>query len=78
MQEGKAEKALESIRNMLSAEARGLLGLVFAKPPETLAGDHQPAARELEAFHRDRIAAHLERDLRAPRVIREISREGAR
>jgi len=63
---------------VLSAQARGLLGLVFAKPPETLAGDHEPAARELEAFHRDRIAAHLERDLRAPRVIREISREGAR
>ena len=33
---------------------------------------------ELETFHRDRIGAHLERDLRAPRVIREASREGTR
>ena len=38
----------------------------------------QAPARELEAFHRELIGAHLERDLRAPRVIREITREGAR
>ena len=54
--------------------------LVFAKPPETLAGDRAPAdARPLEAFHRDLIAAHLERDLRSPaRDPRDRAREGAR
>jgi hypothetical protein len=62
---------------VLSAQARALLGLVFTKPPDVLAGD-EGAARELEEFHRDRIGAHLERELRAPRVIREVSREGAR
>jgi len=36
------------------------------------------AAQALEAFHRDLVAAHLERDLRAPRVIRDVAREIAR
>ncbi len=62
----------------LSAEARALLGLFFTKPPDTLTGDGGASAREIEAFHRDRIGAHLERELRAPRVIREVTREGAR
>jgi DNA repair protein RecO (recombination protein O) len=62
----------------LSAEARALVGLVFSKAPDTLAGDGGAAARQLEAFHRELIGAHLERDLRAPRVIREVTREGAR
>ncbi len=62
----------------LPAEARALLGLVFSKPPEALAGDGGAAAQPLEAFHRDLISAHLERDLRAPRVIRDVGRGGAR
>ena len=37
-----------------------------------------PGRASVEAFHRELIAAHLERDLRAPRVIREITREAAR
>ena len=32
----------------------------------------------LEAFHRDLIGAHLERELRAPRVIRDVGRERVR
>jgi len=62
----------------LSAEARTLLGLVFSKPPDALTGDGGPSVQPLEAFHRDLIGAHLERDLRAPRVIRDVGRGGAR
>jgi len=61
----------------LPVEARALLGLVFSKPPEALAGDGGAAAQPLEAFHRDLISTHLERDLRAPRVIRDVGRGGA-
>ena len=63
---------------VLSAAARALLGVLFKTAPEALGADHDAAAGELETFHRDRIGAHLERDLRAPRVIREASREGTR
>jgi DNA repair protein RecO (recombination protein O) len=63
---------------VLSSEARALLGHFFSKPPDTLADGFTSPARELEAFHRERIGAHLERELRAPRVIREVTREGAR
>jgi DNA repair protein RecO (recombination protein O) len=62
----------------LGVETRALMGLVLREPPDALAGDAGAAARQLEAFHRDLIGAHLERDLRAPRVIREVTREGAR
>jgi DNA repair protein RecO (recombination protein O) len=63
---------------VLSPAARALLGQLWKMAPEALSGDEDAAARELEAFHRDRIGAHLERELRAPRVIREASREGTR
>jgi recombinational DNA repair protein (RecF pathway) len=63
---------------VLSLEARALLARFFKEAPDTLADGPLGAARELEAFHRGLIGAHLERDLRAPRVIREITREGAR
>lgn len=61
----------------LSAAARGLIAHFLVRPPDALAGESGPA-RELEAFHRGLIGAHLERELRSPRVIREIAREGAR
>jgi len=61
----------------LSPDCRRLLAELFRRPPDGL-GEPGAAARALEAFHRDLIAAHLERDLRAPRVIREVAREGAR
>jgi DNA repair protein RecO (recombination protein O) len=59
------------------ADSRRLLASFFRLPPDAL-GEAGPSARALEPFHRDLIGAHLERDLRAPRVIREIAREGAR
>jgi DNA repair protein RecO (recombination protein O) len=61
----------------LPADSRRLLVELFRRPPDAL-GEAGPAARPVEAFHRDLIAAHLERDLRAPRVIREVARETAR
>jgi len=61
----------------LPPDCRRLLAELFRRPPDGL-GEPGAAARTLEAFHRDLIAAHLERDLRAPRVIREVAREGAR
>jgi DNA repair protein RecO (recombination protein O) len=60
---------------VLSAAAAALLAEIFRRPPEWFTGETGPAARELESFHRDRIGAHLERDLRSPRVIRETRRE---
>jgi hypothetical protein len=54
-----------------------LLDDLFRRPPDGL-GEAGPEARALEAFHRDLIAAHLERDLRSPRVIREVGREALR
>jgi DNA repair protein RecO (recombination protein O) len=61
----------------LPSDSRSLLARLFRQPPDTL-GDAVPSARVLEPFHRDLIAHHLERDLRAPRVIREIAREALR
>jgi hypothetical protein len=55
-----------------------MLADFFRLPPDALGAEAGAAARALESFHRDLIAAHLERDLRAPRVIREIAREIAR
>ncbi len=55
----------------LSAAARRLLAEFSRVPPESLTGPAGPDCRELESFLRERIAAHLERDLRSPRVIRD-------
>jgi DNA repair protein RecO (recombination protein O) len=63
---------------VLSDAARALLEDLFRRPPESFTGAAGPEARELESFHRDRIGAHLERDLRSPRVIRDTRREAAR
>jgi len=62
----------------LSAGARARLARMFQSPPQALEGPVDPDARSLEPFHRDLISGHLERDLRAPRVIREATRESAR
>ena len=57
---------------VLAAPARELLREMFRRPPgETGSGD----ASALEAFHRDLIRAHLERDLRSHRVMRDVTRE---
>lgn len=63
---------------LLSAAAAALLSETFRRPPESFTAEPGPGCRELEAFHRDRVAEHLERDLRAPRVMRELRREAAR
>ena len=63
---------------VLSVESRALTLSFFSKPPDALPDSSGTELRELESFHRELIAAHLERELRAPRVIREITREGAR
>jgi len=62
---------------VLAAEACSLLSEIFSQPPSTLAGRGEPHVRALESFHRDLVGAHLERDLRSPRVIREATREAA-
>lgn len=63
---------------ILSVEARAFLTTIFRERPSTLAGAADTPVRALEAFHRELIAGHLERDLRSPRVIREVTREAAR
>src|SRR5438552_2059735 len=45
----------------------------FARPPAALA--RRPSAEALEAFHRDLIRGHLERDLHSHRVLRDVARE---
>lgn len=45
----------------------------FARPPAGVT--RKPSAGALEAFHRDLIRTHLERDLRSPRVLRDVARE---
>jgi DNA repair protein RecO (recombination protein O) len=62
----------------LPVAARGMLADFFRRPPDALGEGAGTAAQTLESFHRDLIAAHLERDLRAPRVIREVARGIAR
>jgi len=62
----------------LTAAARALLSEIFRRAPESVTTAAAPESRELESFHRDRIGAHLERDLRSPRVVRETRREAAR
>ncbi len=46
---------------------------VFARPPAEVT--RRPSADALEAFHRDLIRTHLERDLQSHRVIRDVARE---
>ncbi len=59
---------------VLSGALRDLLREVFRRPPAgvtTMPGD----ALVLEAFHRELIRSHLERDLHSHRVLRDVSRE---
>jgi DNA repair protein RecO (recombination protein O) len=53
---------------------RALLAEMFRRAPGELPADPGGEARPLEAFHRELIAAHLERDLRSYRVIHEVAR----
>jgi DNA repair protein RecO (recombination protein O) len=63
---------------VLSGQVRALLRDVFSKPPAEVSKRPRSHVRALESFHGDLVAAHLERDLRSPRVIREAIREVAR
>jgi DNA repair protein RecO (recombination protein O) len=63
---------------LLSAAAMRLLEAIFGRPPESFGDAPGAEARELEAFHKDRIDEHLERELRSPRVVRETRPEAAR
>jgi DNA repair protein RecO (recombination protein O) len=58
----------------LSAVARGFLGDLFRRPPASFREPAPADAASLEAFHRDLIARHLERDLRSYRVMTEVAR----
>jgi len=61
----------------LSAAAGSLLAEIFQRPPDSFTAAAGPESRELESFYRERIAAHLERELRSPRVVRETRREAS-
>ncbi|MBN2371225.1 MAG: DNA repair protein RecO [Vicinamibacteria bacterium] len=56
----------------LSAESRRFLDQVFREPPSALRSASVPA--EIEPFHQELIARHLERDLRSYRVLRDALR----
>jgi DNA repair protein RecO (recombination protein O) len=62
---------------VLAPGVRALLAEIFSHSPATVAGGTPPHLGALESFHRDLVGAHLERDLRSPRVIREATREAA-
>jgi DNA repair protein RecO (recombination protein O) len=60
----------------LSEEARAFIGAARAISPFAL-GDvavTDGALRELETVHRAQIAIHLEKDLKSPRVLKEMRR----
>ena len=59
---------------ILSAALRDALREVFRRPPAGVAAMPGDAAA-LEAFHRELIRTHLERDLHSHRVLRDVTRE---
>ena len=63
---------------VLPAATRARLLSIFHGPPGALSGPAEPESRLLESFLRELVTSHLERDLRSPRVIREVIREAAR
>jgi DNA repair protein RecO (recombination protein O) len=60
---------------VLSPATRAFLSEVFRRPPDAPGLVAPPEPERLESFHRGLIGAHLERDLRAPRVLRDVARE---
>jgi DNA repair protein RecO (recombination protein O) len=63
---------------VLSEATRALLVDIFRRPPESFTQAAAEEALSLEQLHRELIGAHLERDLRAPRVVRDATREAVR
>ncbi len=58
---------------VLDALDHDFLREAFARAPAAVA--RRPSGAPLEAFHRDLIRAHLERDLHSHRVLRDVARE---
>jgi DNA repair protein RecO (recombination protein O) len=58
---------------VVDAPDHDFLREAFARPPAGVVRRPSPAA--LEAFHRDLIRTHLERDLHSHRVLRDVARE---
>jgi recombinational DNA repair protein (RecF pathway) len=58
---------------VLPAADRAFLREVFHRPPAQVEGSLPDDV--LEAFHRDLIRSHLERDLRSLRVLKDVARE---
>ncbi len=59
---------------VLSSEARAFLGEVFAKAPNAVGAPLGADSAALESFHQSLIEAHLERDLRSIRVLKDVAR----
>ncbi len=59
---------------VLSSSTRAFLVELFRRPPEGMAGLLPPEPALLESFQRTLVSAHLERELRAPRVLRDAMR----
>lgn len=57
---------------VLGAAFRPFLEELFRKPPSALAVPLPRPAQALESFHHDLIRRHLERDLRSPRVLKDV------
>jgi DNA repair protein RecO (recombination protein O) len=62
------------LRAVLSRRARATLERIFREPPVALGRGVPEGASELEAFHHELIAMHLERELHSYRVLREVAR----
>jgi DNA repair protein RecO (recombination protein O) len=58
----------------LTAGSRGYLGEVFRRAPADVQAALPDDAPVLEAFHRDLIRRHLERDLKSYGVLRDVAR----
>ncbi len=58
---------------VVEAADHDFLREAFARAPGAVV--RRPSSSDLEAFHRDLIRAHLERDLHSPRVLRDVARE---
>jgi DNA repair protein RecO (recombination protein O) len=58
---------------VLSVETRAFLADVFKNPPAAVTAQ-LPAGSGLESFHQSLIEAHLERDLRSLRVLKDVAR----
>jgi len=61
----------------LSTDARRGLERILRDPPAAMACESPAGTAELEGFHHDLIAAHLERELRSYRVLRDVARGAA-